>query len=707
MNRRELIRSSAALAFAVMQPASAMAQTPANNNPMHINERIEIHANGTVRVIVGHIEMGQGFNSAVAQLVAEELDVDIARIVIAPVDTASSPNEGFTDASASMSGSAMAFRQAAAQARVTLLTMAARSWRSDATGVQVRDGAISNGVQSMTYWDLVAQSDGRLPEIGQSPIKSPESYRVLGRDTPRLDLPAKVTGGAAFVHDLRLPGMLHARVLRPPMHGSRLASIDADDVERLPGVVQVVRNGSFLAVVADREEQAIAALSRLRAVANWTEGDSMPAQDTLYDDFRRRGGLQRQDDQSSARSVAATYEAPYRMHGSIGPSCAVAHYQGETLTVWSHAQGMFPLRSALSELLGLPSDRIRCIHMEGSGCYGHNGADDAAADAALIAMEVSGRPVRLQWMRDDEHRWEPYGPAMVMQLRGAVDAEGRVSSWRHRGISPTHSARPSGATQLLAGRYIDPPLASSLTDTMSSWAGGGRYNAEPYYDFAADVDVDFVDDPPLRSSALRGLGSFANIFAIECFMDELAATANADPVQFRLDHLADDRARAVIVEAAERFGWSGFESTQGRRKGFAFARLNNHGAFVAVAAEVRSADGRVWVSRAAASVDCGEAISPVGVRNQIEGGIVQAASWALLEEVRFDQDGIASQDWESYPIMRITEAPEVEVSLLDRPGSPYLGVGEAAQGPAGAAVANAAAAALGERIRTLPIVKGS
>ncbi len=703
-SRRAFLTGSGTLVATILLPACGCAQIQGAAQSNAFNDRIEVRADGTVHVMIGRIEMGQGLNSAIAQLAAEELDVAMERVVIPPVDTAFAPDEGFTDSSASMRGTGMAVRQAAAGARSMLLAMAARHLGVPVSGMSITDGVVRAGARSVSYWHLVAGGMSLPASIGRATLKAPADYRLLGRDVPRIDLAAKVTGGAAFVQDLRLPGMLHARVLRPPSYGAVLASVETGEVSAIPGVAEVVLNGSFVAVVAEREEQAIRALERLREAARWRESETLPGREAIFGYLRRQAGMREQEAGPSGRRLDAAYEVPYRMHGSIGPSCAVARYSGGDLTVWSHAQGMYPLRASLAGLLGLPASRIRCIHMEGAGCYGHNGADDAAADAALIARAVPGRAIRLQWMREDEHRWEPYGPAMVMQVSGALDGDGRIVEWDYAVASPPHSSRPGGAARLLAARHIEPPAAPSFLDGFTQWAGGGSYNAEPCYDIPARVDARFVRRAPLRSSALRSLGAFANVFAIESFMDELAQTAGADPVAFRLKHPVDPRARAVI-EAAERFGWSSFKTRQGHGKGFGFARLNNLGAYAAVAAEAAwdGADRAIRLIRAVAVVDCGEIINPEGVRNQIEGGIVQAASWTLLESVGFDRTRVTSVDWESYPILRITQAPDVDVHLIDRPGEPYLGVGEAAQGPAGAAVANAAADALKRRIRSLPL----
>ncbi|WP_192800295.1 molybdopterin cofactor-binding domain-containing protein [Brucella anthropi] len=491
--------------MSIVLPACGRAQTQPSLGS-RFNDRIEVHADGTVHVLVGRIEMGQGLNSAITQLAAEELDVAMTRIVIPPVDTAFAPNEGFTDSSASMRGTGTAVRQAAAEARAMLLAMAARRLGVETSELSVQDGTILGGGESLTYWQLVGPGNVPLSAIGHVSIKQPPDYRLLGRDVPRIDLPAKITGGTAFVQDLRMPDMLHARVVRPPSYSARLLSLDATEVSALPGIVQLVRNGSFLAVVTEREEQAIRAAETLRKAARWQESETLPGDEALFSYLRREAGMEDQPAARSDRHLCATYEVPYRMHGSIGPSCAVAQFLNGNLTVWSHAQGMYPLRSSLSGLVDLPASRIRCIHMEGAGCYGHNGADDAAADAALVAMAIPERPIRLQWMREDEHLWEPYGPAMVMQMSGAVDANGRITEWNSRIASPAHSSRPGGAARLLAARYVDPPIAPSFLDGFTQWAGGGNYNADPYYDIPARVESRFVRRGPLRSSALRSRG---------------------------------------------------------------------------------------------------------------------------------------------------------------------------------------------------------
>jgi len=506
--------------------------------------------------------------------------------------------------------------------------------------------------------------------------------------------------------------MVHARVVRSPNPGARLKTLPIGDVQRMRGFLKVVRDGSFVAVVAEREYEAIRAMRALARSADWDEKPTFPAQAELYGYLRR---LPSQDTiifgNGAAPTVGpgmieASYRRPYQMHAAIGPSCAVGLFQDGQLTVWTHSQGVYPLRGAIAEMLRVAKDRVRCIHMEGSGCYGHNGADDVAAEAALIALAVPGRPVRLQWMREEEHAGEPYGSAMVSAAKARLDTTGDVVDWIYEVWSSTHSSRPGPAGNLAPARQLETPFTPPPPEAIPQPAGGGDRNAIPLYKFPnAQVIHHFIPAMPLRVSALRALGAYMNVFSIESFMDELARAARADPVEFRLRHLQDERASEVIRLAAARFDWAGYRRRPGRGRGFAFARYKNMAAYLATAFEIEvdRESGRVRVVRVVAAVDCGEAVNPDGIRNQIEGGIIQALSWSLYEAVTFDASRITSVDWASYPILGFRNLPDtVDVHVISRPGQPFLGTGEAAQGPAAAALANAVADATGARIRELP-----
>ena len=675
---------------------------------------IRIDAGGAITVFTGKAELGQGLKTALIQLAAEELMVKPEGVKLVTADTAQTPNEGYTFGSHSMQDSGTAIRHAAAQARLLLIGEAAKRWQLPPESLRANDGAVSaDDGRRAGYGELVGD---RLLHVRAEPKSQlvPEGQRrLIGKPVPRVDIPAKITGGTAYVHDLRLPNMVHGRVVLPPSYRARLKEVDAGAVERLPGVVKVVRDGSWLAAAAEREWQAIAAMNALAAGAKWDETPSLPEAGTLFDDLAALPAqtVAVRDDPADApsglRVVEASYRRAYQMHASIGPSCAIGLFEDGALTVWTHSQGVFPLRSALVQLTGLAADKIRCIQVEGSGCYGHNGADDVAADAALLAMALPGRPVRLQWMREQEHAWEPYGPAMLTRVRAALAANGRIAAWGYTVRSTPHSTRPGPAGNLLAARHRAQPIAPPEPRPIPLPEGGGHRNAAPLYTIpAARVTYDFVPEMKLRVSALRGLGAYMNVFSIESFIDELASAAGTDPVAFRLAHLDDRRAREVVSRAADRFGWSAVRRRFGRGRGFGFARYKNLAAYLAVAVEVtvERETGRLRLVRAVAAVDSGEAVNPDGIKNQIEGGILQSASWTVYESVAFDRTRVTSRDWGSYPIMRFSTVPDaVDVSVIDRPGSPFLGTGEAAQGPTAAAIANALADATGARVRELPL----
>lgn len=483
-----------------------------------------------------------------------------------------------------------------------------------------------------------------------------------------------------------------------------------------PGVVRVLRDRDFLAVVAQKEFTAVKAMRALARAARWREPEEQLPEMPSLPDFLR--SLPVEDGtviaEGTPEPVVQTYEAtftrPYQDHGSIGPSCAVARYDTDGLRVWSHTQGVFPDRKAIAAMLGLPLGKVRVIHMEGSGCYGHNGADDAAGDAALIARAVPGKPIRIQATREQEHGWEPFGPAMATRLRAGLDASGKIADWNYELWSNTHSTRPGPAGALLAGRHSAAKHKPEEPKLQISPSGNGDRNAVPLYTMPSKHVVwHFLKDMPLRVSALRGLGAYANVFSIESAMDELALLAGADPVEFRLRHLKDERARAVVELAAQKFGWkAGEASARGKGRGFAFARYKNLASYLALALdlEVDEVTGRIAVGHVVCAIDAGEIVSPDGIRNQREGGIIQSLSWTLFEAVSFDRTRITSIDWASYPILRFGSLPQsVEVHLVPRPGTPFLGAGEAAQGPTAAALANAVRAAIGKRITDLSFTR--
>ena len=725
ISRRAFTAGAGAIVLAFsLDPKAALAQQPAklpgslDTNRM-LDAWIRIDADGSATVCTGKVELGQGIVTALAQIAAEELDLSLARVHMISGDTARTPNEGVTAGSQSIEFSGTALRLAGAEVRAILIDAAAKKLGVAPDTLTVAEGTISGADgRKVTFGEIAGAIDLKREATAKVAPKPATAHKIVGTSVKRVDIPNKVTGGAAYVQDMRPAGMLHGRVVRPPRYGSKLDSVDEAAAKAMPGVVAVVRDGSFLGVVAQREEQAIAARAALIKSAKWTLGPPLPDPATIHEHLL---SLPSEDTVIStkqpaplaaapadAKVIEATYRKPYMSHGSIGPSCSLAELKDGKLTVWTHSQGVFPNRARLAEALGMKAGDIRCVHTEGSGCYGHNGADDVALDAALLARGAPGRPVRVQWMRDDEFGWEPFGAAMTMKAKATL-SEGRIVDWNYDVWSNTHSTRPSeqGGVNLLAAWYLADPKAPAPPHNIPQPAGGGDRNAVPLYDFPRQHVVNhLIKEMPLRVSALRTLGAYANVFALESFMDELALAAGADPVAFRLAHLADPRARAVIEAVARKANWqAGQKGDGGKGRGIGFAKYKNLATYVAVIAdvEVDRTSGAVRVPRVYAAVDSGLIINPDGLANQIEGGIIQSTSWTLKEEVRFNPDGIVSRDWQSYPILTMPEVPQVAVELINRPTERSLGAGEASQGPTVAAIANAFAHATSRRLRDLPL----
>jgi nicotinate dehydrogenase subunit B len=684
---------------------------------IRLDRWVTVRPDGVVEIRTGKVEIGQGIISTLAQIAAEELDVDYARIRMIPANTARSPNEGVTSGSRSTVDSGSALQQACAEVRSAFLEAAARRLSTSIDELFVRDGTIHRRAsnESTTYWELSGEVDLARDADGRAAPKRADQLTLVGKPLPRIDLPGKVIGSGVYVHDLELPGMLHGRVLRPPSYRATLLEFDGRPVETMPGVEAIVRNGRFVGVVAEREEQAVAAVVALAKCGRWNEAADLPDVDDLPAYLRSlpakpmvlsEKGI---PSEAGARRLSAAYSRPFLAHASLGPSCAVARSQGGAIEIWSQSQSIYPTRKDIATTLGIALDAITVHHVPGAGCYGHNGADDAALDAVLLARAVEGRPVRLQWSHEDELAWSPYGPAMVVAMAGSIDGSGRIVDWRHEMWSNPHIARPGlqESPSLLAAWHVDPPFAQpSGIDALPGGKPASQRNAVPIYDLANQKVVHHVlDRLPVRTGTLRAIGSFINTFAIECFMDELAHSAGVDPVELRLKHLCDDRAIAVLKAARERSGLASKRHRNGSRgMGLGFARYSNEASYAAVVVEVDVGE-TIKVVRAVAAVDCGRTINPGGVANQVEGGVVQAASWALKEQVRFDRSRITTQTWDDYPILRFAEAPPVETIIIDRPDQPSLGLGEAVAGPTAAAIANAVFDAMGIRVRDLPLTR--
>jgi len=698
--------------------SSAAAQLPVSlaANPK-LASWVRFLSDGQVAISPGKVEIGQGIVTALAQIAADELDVDIARVRMVRASTSASPNEGVTSGSLSIQQSGRAIRQACAEVRQIFLSAASDRLGVDAAALTIDDGTILGpGNVRTSYWELAEEvSLDRDATAGAKP-KPAASRALAGHSVQRLDIPDKVFAQPRFIHDTVLPDMLHGRVLRPVRARARLADLRDDGARAVPGFIAAVRDGNFAGVVGATEAAAEAALAALRKGATWSAGEPLPDENDLA------GFLKAQPVESTvidirtspkagqiARTLRRRFTRPYIAHASIAPSCAMAQWNGDRVHVWTHSQGVYLLRADLSLVLKLPIDHITVEHLEGAGCYGHNAADDVALDAVLLAKAAGGRPVRVQWSRADEMTHAPFGAAMAIEIEADLDAGNEIVAWRHTIWSNGHAARPGRASRpaLLAGYELKNPFPVMISaNPPQANGGGGDRNAIPLYDFPSwTIESHRLLTMPVRTSALRTLGAQGNVFAIESFLDEIAAMRGEDPVAFRLRHLTDERAKDVIKAAARRASWRPARKDSSGY-GIGFARYKNTGAYCAAIAEIEG-DEDIRVKRLTLAVDVGEAINPDGVINQIEGGAIQATSWVLKERVRFDRERIISNSWTEYPILRFSEVPKVEVEVIQRSEIDPVGAGEAAHGPVTAAIANAVFDSLGVRVRDLPITRDS
>jgi nicotinate dehydrogenase subunit B len=674
----------------------------------NINAWLEVLANGNVRIFTGKSELGQGIRTAIAQVAAEELETGMENVEVELAETERTPDEGYTVGSGSIEQSAMAVRFASAAAKAKLVQLAAKKLNVADHEIIITNGKVytKNGRNPLTFADLLEGKQITENVPANVTLKPRNKYKLVGKEIPRDDIRKMTLAKYPYVQDLRFPGMVHARVIRPASYGASLKKFDEKYVrKKVPGLLKTVRNGNFLAVIAEDEYDAIRAQKSMALNATWSLAALIHNSETTLKGYIRNQSSEPERVHESGKisttnfTHTAQYFKPYIIHGSTGPSCAVAYWDKKKLQVWSHSQGIYPLREALAQMLRMPAEQIHVKAVPGSGCYGHNGADDAAADAALIAMEIPGRHVRVQWSREEEHTWEPYGSAMLMEAAAELDNAGKIVNWKYDLWSDTHSTRPGGkAENLLAAKYISKPFTSS----SKGYSGGAVRNSEPYYAIPNQQINSHYFKGPLRVSALRSLGAYANIFAIESFMDELAEKGGKDPFEFRLMHLEDERARAIVRKVHDMT--RDVKPSKGTGLGFAFSRYKNSAAYCAVAALVEISPD-IRVKKMWSAIDAGEVINIDGIKNQTEGGMIQSASWTLKEQVKFTDKFITSTDWGSYPVFRFNEVPEVEVEVLNQPEAEALGAGEAAQGPAGAAVINAIYHAGGGRIRDLPVLK--
>jgi CO/xanthine dehydrogenase Mo-binding subunit len=687
---------------------------PLNDNP-HLDRWVAFPSPGKVTVLTGRVELGQGVLTAMAQIAADELDVAMDRITIRSGDTEKAPNEGYTAGSQSIQFGGVALRQACADVRALFLDQAAKILGCKTGELSIRDGGIfRNGTSTgQDYWTLSGAVDLNVKATGAGERRRVADLRNIGTSTARVDLPGKIFGESAFIHDMHLDGVVHARVVRQPNRGAAISSIDENAIRRAAkGPIEFVRNGNFVAIIGDSETAVEAAGAAAVNHVTWqnVEAPTPTQQEASWllqrPVVERVFGAPDAGNPQNKERFEATYTRGYIAHASISPSCGLAVYRDGTLTVWTHCQGVYPLRASLAKVLKLEPSSIVVHHVQGSGCYGHNGADDAAADAAIIAMQKPGQPIRVRWRREEEFIYEPKTPAMIVKVRALLDDAGKPVDWTQEIWSPTHNQRPGAGGNLLGALALpDPPPESPPNDVPEANGGGATRNAEPLYNIPAKrILHHLVTEAPVRTSALRGLGAMPNVFALECCIDELAERAGQDPVAYRLSITADARARAVIEKVAAMAKWNaGALGGSGRGRGIAFARYKNRAAYSAVVVEL-SVDEDIRLLHVWCATDAGLVVNPDGVINQLEGGILQSASWVLKEQVRFD-NGVASFDWETYPVLKFSEVPEIEIDLINTKDEVPLGVGEVTAGPTAAAIGNAVSHALGARIRDLPLTR--
>ena len=718
LSRREFLQTSGALVVGFTLPAWAQQAPRAQAAPGktldtgEVDGFVAVNADGSVTIYSGKVDLGQGLRIAIPQMAAEELGIGVERIVLVEGDTALTPNQGSTGGSSGVMRGGVEIRQAAATAREALIGMAAAKTGKpaaelDAVGGEVRPKTGGTGIG---FGALVGDKRFALKVDPKATLRDPASYTVVGKPLPRPDLPGKVTGRHTYVHDVKVDGMLHGRVVRPPTVGAKLLTVDEASIQAIPGA-RVVRRNDFLAVVAESEWDAVAAARMLQAhwsdaatlmgaaaVPGWVRAGPFAADETLVKKGDARAAL------ASGKKIGAEFYWPVQSHASMGPSCAIADVRDDKATIWSASQATHAFRGTIATALGLPREAVRVIYVDGSGCYGMNGHDDAAADAALLSKAVA-RPVRVQWSRADEHGWDPKAPPQLLALEGAVGDDGKIAAWRTEMWIPK-------ATASLPHMPLLALDAAGIAQTPGITTGLISQNGDPPYAVPhQEVLVHWVKTAPLRPSNFRAPGKVANCFAVESFTDVLASAAQRDAVAFRLQGLSDPRGIEVIRRAAALIGWQARASpapeATGAGRGFAYMHYKHSESYVAMAMEVDvdKATGAIRVRRVACAHDCGLVINPGTLKAQIEGSILQTLSRTLFEEVAFDQARVTSVDWATYPILRFPDAPEILIDLVDRPREPPLGAGEASATPVPAALANAVFDAVGRRLTTVPFTR--
>ncbi len=731
--RRTLLRATAGLvvSFALVRPTAAQpmpaghVETPAGTasapgaSPAgktvaldQVDGFLSINPDNTVTLYSGKVDLGTGVRTALMQIVADELDVPPGQIVVISGDTALTPDQGPSFGSLSIQSGGVQIRQAAATARHALLDLAAAKLQAVPTALAVSEGRVTAGQESVTYAELVADKSLSLKVDPALPTRNPATFKVVGTSVARVDIPAKCTGTFTYMQDFRVDGMLHGRVVRPPTMGATLTGVDEASVRDIPGVVKVVRDGSFLGVVAKSEWAAIRASQALKA--QWTDWAGLPDQDHLFEHVRATkvdkdevtsstGDAGLATDKASKR-MSATYDFAIHTHGSIGPSCAVAQVVDGHLTCWSASQATHNLRKSLAAMTGLAPEAVRCIYVDGSGCYGRNGHEDAASDAVLLSQGVGGQPVRVQWMRADEHGWDPKGPPTLLDMHAALDESGNVTAWQSELFTPDVTAKN---VPLLTASLADKPH-----DAGMSPGGVTGDSAIPYSFENVHTIAHRLADTPFRPSWIRTPGRLQNTFANESFIDEIAAATRTDPMQFRVDHLKDPRGLELLQRLVKLSGWDSRPSPRtdqtgdvAHGRGMAYVKYEMVRTYIGLVAEVEvtRSTGAIRVTKVYVAHDCGQIINPDGLRNQIEGNVIQTTSRVLMENVTFDRGMVTSLDWSTYPIITFPDVPEVVMDLIDRPTEKPWGAGEPSSAVVPGAISNAVFDAVGARMRSVPM----
>ena len=722
VTRRGFLKTSGALVvgFSFAGPiAQALGATTAAipKDFNKVDAWLAIGRDGRVVVYSGHVELGTGVETALTQMVADELDVPFESVGIVQGDTLLTPDQGPTWGSLTIQVAGLQLRKAAACARRAILDTAAKRLGAATDDLKVNDGVIDGDGKRITYASLISANTLEVPFDEKVELKKADAYKIIGKPIARVDIPAKVTGEFTYMQDFKLRGMLHGRVVRPTAMQAKLESVDDSVARKIPGFVRTVVKGNFVGVVAETEWGAIRAMGAVKC--KWSDWAGLPAMDQVYEIVKKAPVEQtitpmKEGDaagaiKSAAKPIRASYEYPVQTHGSIGPSCSVADIKTDRALIWSASQSTHWTQRQIAKMLGMKPDQVRIVYLEGAGCYGRNGHEDATADAVLLSQAI-GRPVRVQWMRQDEHGWDPKAPPYVADLEGALDASGNVIAWNFTTWLP-YRIGGGADVPLLAQSLMEDSAAVQTAHNMNP--GTMESDAKPPYSIPNVLStVHKVATTPFRPSWLRSPGRMQNTYANECFMDELAAAAGADPVAFRLKHLRDDRGAECIRACARAASWQARPSPNkesdvgdvAKGRGFSYVFYDNARTYVSAVCEVEvnRKNGHVRATRFVIAHDCGLIINPDGVKAQIEGGVVQTLSRTLIEEVKWDASRVTSLDWATYPILAFPQVPKIEITLIDRPDQPAWGAGEPICAVVPSALANAIFDATRARLRTAP-----